>query len=177
MFNVCWDERSDLIARLCIFQKQLQDFSIAIGQQLPVSVLQETTKQLYQIFIAAEQVAKSQQNIGWIDSNINSNYIFYREWNTFDTVILKFFTNRTQLPKGPPKCTQAFQGETSELKGSLEFNFLCCEVEVWWFCNDDVIKIQKNSQPVHRYRKYTNLRFCVGNFATAHLSSHSFHDH
>ena len=35
---------------------------------------------------------------------------------TFATVILKYFTKRTQLPKRPPKSTQAFQGETFELK-------------------------------------------------------------
>ena len=66
MFNVCWDKRSDLIAALCIFQKQLQDFFIAIGQQLPASVLQETTKQLDQIFLAAEQLDKSQQST-WLN--------------------------------------------------------------------------------------------------------------
>ena len=47
--------------------------------------------------------------------NINNN-LFYQESNTFGTVILKYFTKRTQLPKGPPKSTQAFQGETFELE-------------------------------------------------------------
>ena len=105
----------------------------------------------------------------------NSNNLFHQESNTFGTVIFKYFTKRTHLPKRPPKSTQAFQGETFELKWSLEFIFfVCCVVEVRWFLQRFGFK--KLSQPVHRYRKYTNLRFCVRNFAIAHLSSHVLHD-
>ena len=35
---------------------------------------------------------------------------------------------------------------------------------------------KKLSQPVHRYRKYTKLRFCVRFFAIGPLSSHLLHD-
>ena len=45
----------------------------------------------------------------------NNNNLFYQESNTFRTVLLKIFIKRTQLPKRPPKSTQAFQAETFEL--------------------------------------------------------------
>ena len=56
-------------------------------------------------------------------NNNNNNNLFYQESNTFDTIILKHFKKRTQLPKRPPKSTQAFQGETFEMKLGLESNF------------------------------------------------------
>ena len=55
--------------------------------------------------------------------NNNNNNLFYQESNAFGTIILKHFIERTQLPKRPPKSTQAFQGETFELKLGLEFIF------------------------------------------------------
>ena len=45
------------------------------------------------------------------NNNNNNNNLFHQESNTFGTIILKHFTERTQLPKRPPKSTQAFQGE------------------------------------------------------------------
>ena len=62
------------------------------------------------------------------NSETNNNYyLFYQESNTFGTINLKHFTERTQLPKRPPKSIQAFQGETFELKLGLEFIFFCFE--------------------------------------------------
>ena len=47
---------------------------------------------------------------------IINNNLFYQESNKVGTVPLKYSTKQTQLPKRPPKSTQAFQVETFELK-------------------------------------------------------------
>ena len=99
--------------------------------------------------------------------------LFYQESNTFGTVILKYFTKRNKLPKRPPKSTQAFQGETFELKWNLGpiFEFwgrgsLVSATILW-------SGFKNLNQPAHRYQKYTNLRFFVGHSCFVSFTSWS----
>ena len=67
----------------------LLDFGISYGKR-PIETISHRNRNVYES---------------------NNNNLFYQESNTFGTVILKYFTKRTQPPKRLPKSTQTFQGE------------------------------------------------------------------
>ena len=78
----------------------------AVLQNIQTNVVKFRLVVSYKIFFKGMNEAKIHIN----------NYLFYLKSNIFGTAISNYFTKRTELPKRPLKSTQAFKGETMELK-------------------------------------------------------------